>query len=107
MDQQSFRASYTFLEDYQREEIALLKTQIRQTRDANDREKLEKALKSLQSRKDSRLAKDRAQEVLSARKREEREKIKQGKQPFYLKKSMWLFVSELICRRGKEGGYGR
>jgi ribosomal RNA-processing protein 36 len=90
VDQQSFRAAYTFLEDYQRDEISLLKTQIKQSKDVNEREKLEKALKSLQSRKDSRIAKDRAQEVLNARKREEKEKVKQGKQPYYLKKSTLL-----------------
>ena len=87
----SFRKAYKFLEDYQRDEIALLKTQIRQSKDEREREKLEKALQSLQSRKESREAKDRAKEVLKGIKTAEREKIKMGKQPFYLKKSMFLW----------------
>ena len=85
--QDTFRKDYSFLEDYQRDEIAFLKTQIRQVKDDGQREKLEKALQSLQSRKESREAKDRAQSVLKDTKRDEREKVKLGKRPFYLKKS--------------------
>ena len=88
--QDTFRKAYSFLEDYQRDEIALLKTQIRQSKDDAEREKLEKALQSLQSRKESREAKDRAQSVLKTKKRDEREKVKLGKRPFYLKKSTVL-----------------
>ena len=99
--------AYSFLEDYQRDEIALLKTQIRQSKDEAEREKLEKALQSLQSRKESREAKDRAQSVLKAMKRDEREKVKLGKRPFYLKKSIYPWVGVwLICRRGEEIGFG-
>jgi ribosomal RNA-processing protein 36 len=91
--QESSRKAYKFIEDYQRDEIALLKSQIRQSKDEYEREKLTKALQSLQSRKESREAKDRASDVLKARKRDEKEKVKLGKRPFYLKKSnllIWL-----------------
>lgn len=105
--QDTFRKAYSFLEDYQRDEIALLKTQIRQSKDDAEREKLEKALQSLKSRKESREAKDRAQSVLKAMKLDEREKIKLGKRPFYLKKSIFPWVEEwLICRRGEEIDFG-
>ena len=82
----TLRASYSFLEDYQRDEIALLKTQIRATRDTEAKAQLEKTLQSLQSRREARKVKDRAEGVLSRRKREEREKVKQGKRPYYLKR---------------------
>lgn len=88
--QESSRKAYKFIEDYQRDEIALLKTQIRKSKDEYEREKLTKALQSLQSRKESREAKDRASDVLKAKKRDEREKVKLGKRPFYLKKSNLL-----------------
>lgn len=70
----------------------------------SERERLEKALKSLQSRKDSRVAKDRAAEVLRERKREEMEKVKRGKQPFYLKKSeeRKLVMEDKYSKLGKK-----
>jgi ribosomal RNA-processing protein 36 len=95
VSEQSFRKAYNFLDDYQRDEIALLKSQIRQSRDTSEREKLEKTLKSLLSRRDARIAKDRANNVLKKMKDEEMEKIKHGKQPFYLKKSM-SFVEVML-----------
>ena len=97
--QDTFRKAYSFLEDYQRDEIAVLKTQIRQSKDDAEREKLEKALKSLQSRKESREAKDRAQGVLKAIKRDEREKVKLGKRPFYLKKSIYPWMERWLIYR--------
>ena len=98
VSEQSFRKAYNFLDDYQRDEITLLKTQIRQTRDTSEREKLERTLKSLLSRRDARIAKDRANEVLKKKKQEEMEKIKHGKQPFYLKKSIVYEEVMLINR---------
>ena len=94
--QDSFRRAYDFLEDYQRDEIALLKTQIRESKDEADREKLRKTLQSLQSRKESREVKERAQEVLKALKKDEREKIKHGKRPYYLRKSIFPFMCVLL-----------
>jgi ribosomal RNA-processing protein 36 len=65
---------------------------------------LEKALKSLQSRKDSREAKDRAAEVLKERKQGEMEKVRHGKQPFYLKKSeeRKLVMEDKYSKLGKK-----
>jgi ribosomal RNA-processing protein 36 len=40
----------------------------------------------MESRRESRLSKDRVQELLQKRKKEEKEKVKMGKKPFYLKK---------------------
>jgi ribosomal RNA-processing protein 36 len=104
ISESSFRKAYTFIDGYQRDEIALLKTQIRASRDTSEKDKLEKALKSLQSRKDSRMAKDRAAEVLKERKREEMEKVRHGKQPFYLKKSeeRKLVMEDKYSKLGKK-----
>ena len=55
-------------------------------------------MKSLLSRRDARIAKDRANEVLKKKKQEEMEKIKHGKQPFYLKKSIAFEDVTLIDR---------
>jgi ribosomal RNA-processing protein 36 len=104
ISESSFRKAYNFIDDYQRDEITLLKTQIRATRDNAEKDKLEKALKSLQSRKDSREAKDRAAEVLKERKQEEMEKVRHGKQPFYLKKSeeRKLVMEDKYSKLGKK-----
>jgi ribosomal RNA-processing protein 36 len=103
----SFRKAYDFLDSYQRDEITLLKSQIRQSRDPSERERLQKALQSLTSRRDAKIAKDRANEVLRKKKEEELEKIKHGKQPFYLKKSMLCLMGWVAnCRREEEIGYG-
>jgi len=66
----------------------MLKQQIRQERDPGERARLEKTLQSLQSRRESRAAKEHAKKVLKERKQEERDKVAKGKKPFYLKKSM-------------------
>jgi ribosomal RNA-processing protein 36 len=104
ISESSFRKAYNFIDDYQRDEITLLKTQIRAARDNAEKDKLEKALKSLQSRKDSREAKDRAAEVLKERKQEEIEKVRHGKQPFYLKKSeeRKLVMEDKYSKLGKK-----
>jgi ribosomal RNA-processing protein 36 len=82
--------------------MALLKQQIKASKNEEDQEGLKKALHSLKSRKDSRKAKDRAAEVLREKQQEEWEKVKKGKRPFYLKKSMFHFIFffalGLMCR---------
>jgi len=92
----SFRNAYSFLDKYQRDEINVLKEQIRNERDSEQREKLKKTLQSLQSRREGRVSKERAEEVLRQRKKEERDKVAMGKKPFYLKKSIhfldWLWL---------------
>jgi ribosomal RNA-processing protein 36 len=92
---ESFRQAYSFLEDYQRDEITMLKAQLKQTRDADERERVLKAIQSLTSRKETREAKDRAKDVLNAKKKEIK---KEGKKPFYLKKSIEYYWILLMCR---------
>jgi len=67
--------------------MAALKHQIERTKTEKEREGLKKTLQSLKSKNERRRAKDRAAEVLREKQREEWEKVKKGKQPFYLKKS--------------------
>jgi ribosomal RNA-processing protein 36 len=66
--------------------------------------KLTKALQSLQSKKLARETRERAQGVLRERKREEKEKIKLGKRPFYLKKreERKLVLDERYSKLGKK-----
>ena len=88
----SFRQAYSFLESYQHDEMAALKRQMKQVKSEEEQEGLKKTLQSLKSKEDRRQANDRAAEVLREKQREEREKVKKGKRPFYLKKSTFCHV---------------
>lgn len=78
--------AYGFLRDYQKAEIAELKTAIKQTRNEDDKETLKRKLVSMENRLKTKEAKEREQEVLRRHRKEEREKVEQGKKPFFLKK---------------------
>ena len=66
--------------------MAELKTAIRKTKDSDAKEKLKRALLSMESRKKAQQMKEQQQEVLRKHRKEERGKVEQGKKPFYLKK---------------------
>lgn len=78
--------AYSFLRDYQKTEIAELRTAIKQARDEDDKGTLKRKLVSMENRLKSKEATEREQEVLRRHRKEEREKIEQGKKPFFLKR---------------------
>jgi ribosomal RNA-processing protein 36 len=57
------------------------------TKDEESKEKLKQALMSMESRKKAQIRKDKEQEILEKHRREEKEAVRQGKKPFYLKKA--------------------
>ena len=79
------KRNYAFLDTYRESEIADLKAAIRKTHDADAKDKLKRALLSMESRKKTQAAKDKEQEVLRKHRKKEKELIGQGKKPFYLK----------------------
>ncbi|KAI9826889.1 MAG: rRNA biogenesis protein rrp36 [Thelocarpon impressellum] len=87
VDEEKIRANYAFLEDYRTDEMKELKEAIRKTKDEAARGKLKRELLSMESKRKAQAAKDRQQEVLRAHRSQEKELVKQGKKPFYLKKS--------------------
>ncbi|CAI6329215.1 unnamed protein product [Periconia digitata] len=86
-DENTIRKRYAFLDDYKKSEMAELKDAIKKTKNEADKEKLKKKLISMESQLKTQEKKDRQQSVLSEHRKKEKELIKQGKQPFYLKKS--------------------
>jgi len=64
-----------------------LKAAIKITKDEDAREKLKRVLSSMESRKKAELRKKKEYEILDQHKKEEKELVKQGKNPFYLKKA--------------------
>lgn len=87
LDEQKTKNKYSFLDAYRDSEINELKAVIRKTKDFEAKEKLKRALLSMESRKKSQQAKDQQQEVIRKHRKEEKAKVEQGKKPFYLKKT--------------------
>jgi len=81
--------NYAFLDDLRRAEMDDLKARLRlaKKRRAPDREALERELMSLQSRDKARAQKKLEEKVLDEHRAREKELVKEGKKPFYLKKS--------------------
>ncbi|KAL6705196.1 rRNA biogenesis protein rrp36 [Coniothyrium glycines] len=78
---------YSFLGDYRASEIADLRQTIKKTKNEGEKERLKKQLLSMESQQKARENKEKHQDVLREHKKKEKELVKQGKQPFYLKKS--------------------
>ncbi|KAF1917814.1 hypothetical protein BDU57DRAFT_514274 [Ampelomyces quisqualis] len=86
-DENTLGHRYAFLNDYRASEIAELRSTIKKTKNEAEKEKLKKKLLSMESQQKTRDAKDQQLEIVRDHKKKEKELIKQGKQPFFLKKS--------------------
>jgi ribosomal RNA-processing protein 36 len=82
---------YAFLNDYRASEIAELRSTIKKTKNEGEKEKLKKKLLSMESQQKAREAKEKQQEIVRDHKKKEKEMVKEGKQPFFLKKCMYLW----------------
>ena len=87
VDQSKVRKAYSFLDDYREDEMKELKDAVKMAKDEESKEKLKKALMSMESRKKAQIRKDKEQEILEKHRKEEKEAVRQGKKPFYLKKA--------------------
>ena len=79
--------AYGFLAEYQADEIAQLKTALKTTKDPFQQDLLKRKIGSMENRTKAKAAKEREQEVLRRHRKEERQKVESGKNPYYLKKS--------------------
>lgn len=87
IDEARTQKNYSFLEAYQDSEIISLKSAISKSKDEDTTTELKIALLRMESRKKTQQAKSQRQEVLRTHREKEKELIKQGKKPFYLKKA--------------------
>lgn len=87
VDEAKVRAAYSFLDDYREDEIKELKSAIKTAKDEDAKDKLKRALMSMESKKKAQIRKQKEQEILDKHRKAEKELVKQGKQPFYLKKA--------------------
>jgi ribosomal RNA-processing protein 36 len=81
------RKNYAFLDEYRESEMRQIREAIAKTKDPEAKEKLQKALMSMESRKKAQERKDRERAVLEEHRKRERELVRKGKTPYYLKRS--------------------
>ena len=101
----SSNKAYAFLHDYQASEVAELKAALKNTKDEHDKETLKRKIGSMENQRRTREAKERQQAVLRAHRKEERSKVEQGKNPYYLKKGELrerALVEKFKGMKGKE-----
>ncbi|KAF8859564.1 DUF947-domain-containing protein [Acephala macrosclerotiorum] len=87
VDESKVRKAYAFLDEYREDEMMELKAAMKTTKDEDAKEKLKRALSSMESRKKAQLRQKKEQEILDQHRKQEKELVKQGKKPFYLKKA--------------------
>lgn len=114
LDTNQVRDNYAFLDEYRDSEMAELKATIKKTKSDEDKEILKRKLLSMESQKKAKASKERREKVMKEHKKQEKEAVKEGKTPFFLKKckfaglqSVFLQSSMLIkvCySRGQETG---
>lgn len=96
-NEHTLKNRYSFLDDYRKSEIADLRTTLKKTKNESEKAQLKRQLLSMESQQKARERKDKEQEVVQKHKKQEKELIKDGKQPFYLKKGKcFLFVVSLL-----------
>lgn len=81
--------AYAFLDEYRQNELKELKEQLARTKDPEQREQLERQVRSMTDRMRALEDKRREREILAAHKRRERQLLREGKKskPWFLKKS--------------------
>lgn len=86
LDESKVKQKYAFLDQYRDSEMAELKATIKKTKNEEDKEILKRKLLSMESQKKARDSKERQEKVVREHKKSQKEAIKQGKTPYYLKK---------------------
>ncbi|MBE3111842.1 MAG: hypothetical protein IMZ46_15280 [Acidobacteria bacterium] len=87
VDDSRFRKAYAFLDGYRDDEIKQLRGEIKKTKDEYAKEELKRELKVLENKRVTDKKKAERDKVLEKHKREEKELVRQGKTPFYLKEA--------------------
>jgi ribosomal RNA-processing protein 36 len=97
--------AYGFIKEYQQSEIDELKAAVKKTKDEDEKQILRRKITSMENKLKADAAKEREQEVLRRHRKEERERVQQGKTPFYLKQKdikERALVEKFKSMKGKE-----
>ncbi|CEP07660.1 hypothetical protein [Parasitella parasitica] len=87
LNQDLFEKSYNFLNDYKKSEMEILKESIKKEQDEEKQEHMKGLLLKMVSSDKQEQEKKRKQALLRERKKQEAELVKQGKTPYFLKRS--------------------
>jgi ribosomal RNA-processing protein 36 len=87
VDDTKLKKAYSFLDDYRDDEMKQLRESIKKTKNTSEKEDMKRTLKSMESRKKAKSRKEHEEKILDEHKKREKELVRQGKQPFYLKKA--------------------
>lgn len=82
-----FKKSYSFLEQLKTTEMEMLQNEIKSVQDVKERGKLERALEIMVQRQKAEQRKAKQQEIAREWRKGEIERVKHGKNPYFLKKS--------------------
>lgn len=82
-----FNQSYGFIHDLQDSELKLLEKEKLKAKNKDISESMSKLIQSLKSKKEARINASKSQEIKRIWKKEEMQRVSQGKKPFYLKKT--------------------
>ena len=85
-DEAVLKKRYSFLNDYKSSEMTELRGIIKKTKNEAEKEALKRKLLSMESQQKAQAAKEKQQEIVREHRKKERELVKQGKKPFFLKK---------------------
>lgn len=86
-NQEKFDEAYSFLDDIKANEKEQLKRELRKTKQLDRKHQLQSLLKRMEQQEAAKKSADAKREAERQRKKAEMELVKQGKRPFYLKKS--------------------
>ncbi|OCK79341.1 DUF947-domain-containing protein [Lepidopterella palustris CBS 459.81] len=86
-DDAALKKKYGFLNEYKAEEMAELRATLKKTKNEADKEALKRKLLSIESQQKAQDVKDKRQDVIREHRKKEKELVKQGKKPFFLKRS--------------------
>ncbi|OCK91244.1 DUF947-domain-containing protein [Cenococcum geophilum 1.58] len=86
-DEAVLKKRYSFLNDCKSSEMAELRAIIKKTKNEAEKEILKRKLLSMESQQKAQAGKEKQQEIVREHRKKERELVKQGKKPFFLKKS--------------------
>ena len=105
VNDETVRRNYAFLADYGASELKDLKAALKTTKGAEERERLKREITVRESKARAEADKERARKVVAAHRKEEKEAVAQGKQPFFLKRGevkKRVLVDKFESMKGKE-----
>jgi len=84
-DQDKIRNNYAFLDLYRESELSELRAALTKTRNPAEKEALKREIMAMENRSRAQKEKDREREVRQEHRRKEKELVRQGKKPYFLK----------------------